>query len=213
LILAEQHAGISASDVNGWLPRQPDWPKPGEWVRERLVHVATDLQLITGADAVIAKYEGLLIPETDRALVHTDVGFHNMAIDPASLKVCGLFDYEGAAWADRHHDFRYLIFDLAKLGRFEVLDAAISVYEAALNRRIERRRIFLYNAACAITFLADRAGTGPEERPCGRTLAEDLRWRNARLQQRWILGWELGRARSRLSMDAFRGSTGIPPVE
>ena len=29
--------------------------------------------------------------------------------------------------------------------------------------------------------------------------------RNARLQQRWILGWELGRARSRLSMDAFRG--------
>ncbi len=140
------------------------------------MHVATDLQLITGADAVIAKYEGLLIPETDRALVHTDVGFHNMAIDPASLKVCGLFDYEGAAWADRHHDFRYLIFDLAKLGRFEVLDAAISVYEAALNRRIERRRIFLYNAACAITFLADRAGTGPEERPCGRTLAEDLRW-------------------------------------
>jgi hypothetical protein len=26
--------------------------------------------------------------------------------------VHGLFDYEGAAWADRHHDFRYLAFDL-----------------------------------------------------------------------------------------------------
>jgi hypothetical protein len=50
------------------------------------------------------------------------------------------------------------------------------VYEAALNRRIERRRVFLYNAACAVAFLAQRASTGPEDRPCGRTLAEDLRW-------------------------------------
>jgi hypothetical protein len=115
----------------------------------------------------------MLIPEADRALVHTDVGFHNMAIDEKSLTVRGLFDYDGAAWADRHHDFRYLIFEL---GRFELLDAAISVYEGVLKRRIERSRILLYNAACAITFLADRAGTGPDERPCGRTLAEDLRW-------------------------------------
>jgi len=96
-----------------------------------------------------------------------------MAIDPISSRVLGLFDYEGAAWADRHHDFRYLIFDL---GRFELLDAAISAYESAIHHRIERRRIFLYNAACAFTFLADRTGTGPEQCPCGRTLAEDLRW-------------------------------------
>jgi aminoglycoside phosphotransferase (APT) family kinase protein len=130
-------------------------------------------QLIADADAVIAKYEGLSIPETDRALVHSDVAFHNMAIDATSLKVHGLFDYADAAWADRHHDFRYLIFDL---DRCELLDAAISGYESALNRRIERERVFLYNAACAIAFLAHRAGTGPEDRPCGRTLAEDLRW-------------------------------------
>ena len=135
--------------------------------------MATDPQLIGGADAVLSRYEDLVIPEADRALVHTDVGFHNLAIDPTTLKVCGLFDYEGAAWADRHHDFRYLVFDRS---RFELLDAAVSVYEAALNLRIDRRRVFLYNAACAITFLADRAGTGPEDRPCGRTLDEDVRW-------------------------------------
>src|SRR2546427_4524466 len=34
-------------------------------------------------------------------------GFHNLAIDATSLAVSGLFDYDGAAWADRHHDFRY----------------------------------------------------------------------------------------------------------
>jgi hypothetical protein len=114
-----------------------------------------------------------VIPDADRALVHTDVGFHNMAIDAISLEVRGLFDYEGAAWADCHHDFRYLLYDFDRL---EILNAAISVYEAAANRRIERGRVFLYNAACAITFLANRAGTRPEDRTCGRSLAEDLQW-------------------------------------
>jgi aminoglycoside phosphotransferase (APT) family kinase protein len=172
-ILADQHAGVHASDVAGWLPLQPRWPKPAEWIRERLVRVTADPQLAASADAVLSRYEGLLIPEADRALVHTDLGLHNMAFDPATLKVCGLFDYECAAWADRHHDFRYLVFDY---GRYELLDAAISVYEATLNRSIDRRRVFLYNAACALTYLADRAGTGPQDRPCGRTLAEDERW-------------------------------------
>ena len=172
-ILAEQHASIDASDVAGWLPRELKWPKPGKWIRERLASVTPDPQLIAGAGAVIARYEGLLVPEDDRALVHTDVGFHNLGFEPASFEVCGIFDYEAAAWADRHHDFRYLIFDL---DNFELLDAAVSVYEAALNRRIARNRIFLYNAACAITFLAYRAGTEPQDRSCGRTLTEDVRW-------------------------------------
>ena len=39
-----------------------------------------------------------------------------------------------------------------------------------------RERVLLYNAACALTFLAARVDTRPEERPCGRTLVEDLRW-------------------------------------
>jgi aminoglycoside phosphotransferase (APT) family kinase protein len=172
-ILADQHGGVHASDVAGWLPLQPGWPKPPQWIRERLVRVTADPLLIAGADAVLSRYEGLWIPEADRALVHTDLGLHNIAVDPATLRVWGLFDYECAAWADRHHDFRYLVFDY---GRYELLDAAISAYEAALNRSIDRKRVFLYNAACALTYLADRAGTGPEERPCGRTLAEDIRW-------------------------------------
>jgi hypothetical protein len=50
-----------------------------------------------------------------------------MAIDAASLKVYGLFDYSDAAWADHHHDFRYLIFDL---DRCELLNATVSCYAA-----------------------------------------------------------------------------------
>ena len=85
----------------------------------------------------------------------------------------GIFDYEGAAWADRHHDFRYLVFDF---DRYELLDAARAVYEPAVGRAIRRERALLYNAACAVTFLAYRAGHAPGERWCGRTLAEDLEW-------------------------------------
>jgi hypothetical protein len=85
----------------------------------------------------------------------------------------GVFDYGDAAWADRHHDFRYLVFDEK---RPEALDAALELYEPALGRPLRRDRIRLYNAVCAVSFLAFRVGTPPEQRSCGRTLAEDLSW-------------------------------------
>ena len=172
-ILAEQHLRIVAADVDGWLPRRPDWPEPRAWVCERLSSVVNDPELIATAEAVMEAYESVYVSEADRALVHTDVGFHNLGIDPTSHTVQGIFDYEGAAWADRHHDFRYLVLDL---DRYELLDAAVSVYEPMVGYRIKRGRVLLYNAACAVTFLAYRAGTRPEDRSCGRTLAEDVRW-------------------------------------
>jgi hypothetical protein len=172
-MLAEQHSRISGADVAGWLPRQPAWPQPREWVCERLSSVVDDPGLIARAEAVMDAHESVPVSEADRAFVHTDIGFHNLGIDPESHTVHGIFDYEGAAWADRHHDFRYLVFDL---DRYELLEAALSVYEPVVGQRIRRDRVLLYNAACAVTFLADRAGTEPEERSSGRTLAEDLRW-------------------------------------
>ena len=132
-----------------------------------------DAELIARAVAVIDAYENVEVLDRDRALVHTDLGFHNLGIDLDARVVHGIFDYEGAAWADPHHDFRYLVFDL---DRHELLEAALAVYEPRTGRRIDRDRVLLYNAACAVTFLAYRAGTNPEDRSCGRTLAEDLKW-------------------------------------
>jgi aminoglycoside phosphotransferase (APT) family kinase protein len=172
-ILAEQHSKITVTDVSPWLPRQPSWPEPREWVRERLPRVVDNAGLISRADAVMAAYDQVAVDEADLVLVHTDVGFHNLAIDPESHAVNGIFDYEGAAWADRHHDFRYLVF---AFDRYELFEAASSAYEAVVGRPIHRDRVFLYNAACAITFLAFRVGIEAEECWCGRTLAEDLQW-------------------------------------
>jgi phosphotransferase family enzyme len=173
-ILAEQHSRIAAADVAAWLPHRPSWPEPRDWVRERLATVIVgDAELRARADAVLSAYESVAVAAVDRALVHADVGFHNLAIDAESYAVAGVFDYEGAAWADRHHDFRYLVLDYL---RYDLLDAARAAYEPAAQRTIDRERVVLYNAACAVTFLAFRAGHAAEERWCGRTLEEDLRW-------------------------------------
>jgi hypothetical protein len=68
---------------------------------------------------------------------------------------------------------RYLLFDV---DREDMLDAALEVYELGTGQQISRDRVRLYNAACAICYLAFRMGTSPDQRSCGRTLAEDLRW-------------------------------------
>jgi hypothetical protein len=172
-ILAQQHARISKTDVAGWLPLRVPWPEAGAAIRERIPRVIDDKDLIRTLGEVVDLYEATVVDPGDRALVHGDVGLHNLALDPDTDTVNGIFDYDSAAWADRHHDFRYLLFDV---DCEDMLNAALEVYEPAVGRRLDRDRIRLYNAACATSYLAFRVGTPPEEKSCGRTLAEDLRW-------------------------------------
>jgi hypothetical protein len=172
-ILVEQHTRIGEADVAGWLPQRASWPLAGDWIRERLPLVVDDDGFLRAMADVIERYEAVAIRADDRVLIHGDVGLHNLALDPESDTVNGIFDYDSAAWTDRHHDFRYLLFDV---GREDMLDAALRVYESATGRPIDRNRVRLYNAACAISFLAFRAGTPADEKSCGRTLGEDVRW-------------------------------------
>jgi len=172
-VLAEQHARVSRADVEGWLPDAVPWPEPLAWMRARLPDVVDDRGLLAGMERALRRYEGQEVAAGDLVLVHGDLGFHNVAVDPVTDELLGVFDYEGAAWADRHHDFRYLVFDH---DGEDVLDGALESYEPATGVRIDRSRVRLYNAACAISFLAFRRGVPPDARSCGRTLAEDLRW-------------------------------------
>lgn len=173
LVLAEQHGRIARRDVAGWLRDRVPWPEPAGWIRERLPEVTGDASLLARIDRVLDSLEALLVPEGDRALVHGDLGVHNIAIDPATGDLQGVFDYDGAAWDDRHHDFRYFVFDH---DGEDLLEAAIAAYEPAVGRGIDRRRVRLYNAASAICYLAYRRGVAADVRHCGRTLAEDLAW-------------------------------------
>jgi hypothetical protein len=172
-MLAEQHSRIGEAEVAGWLRQRTVWPETADWIRERLPQVVNDRAFIRAMEEVIECCEAVVVCANDRALVHGDVGLHNLAVDPESDAVNGIFDYDGAAWADRHHDFRYLLFDVE---REDMLDAALEIYEPAVGRAVDRDRIRLYNAACAVSFLAFRAGIPPEQKSAGRTLAEDVRW-------------------------------------
>ena len=172
-ILIEQHTQIQAQQTEGWLPSTVSWPEPPTWIRDRLPRVIQEVGLLREIETILGEYERLQVEAVDCVLVHSDIGLHNLAFDPDTLTVQGIFDYDGAAWADRHHDFRYLVFDF---DRSEVLESALAIYEPAIGVRLSRQRIYLYNAVCAFSFLAYRLGTPEDEKSCGQTLAQDLRW-------------------------------------
>jgi len=172
-ILVEQHTRIVEADVAGWLPERVAWPEPADWIEARLPEIIDDTALIAAINRALDAYEAVSIDPADRVLVHGDLGLHNLAIDPATDSVRGIFDYDGAAWADRHHDARYLV--LAIPGE-PVLEAALAVYEPAVECMLDRNRIWLYNAVCAASFLASRVGVPAEQKWCGRTLPEDIGW-------------------------------------
>jgi aminoglycoside phosphotransferase (APT) family kinase protein len=160
--------------VEGWLPRTLQWPAPLELVESRLAAVVPDRpDLAAAASEILARYHALPVAAGDHALVHTDLGLHNLAFEEDGISVAGVFDYDSAAWGDRHHDFRILIYDLERPG---LLAAAVESYERATGIALSPERILLYNAVVAFGYLADRLGSRPEERPCGRTLHEDLGW-------------------------------------
>ena len=173
-ILVQQHSRIHMEDTVGWLQRKLSWPAPWDTIESHLPDVVDDIDLLRDAGRLI---KTLRLDEdsntTDSVLVHGDLGLHNIAFDPETSKVEGVFDYETAAWADRHYDFRYLIFDRQE---DDLLNSALEVYEGDLGIQLDRQRIRRLNAACAVGFLAHRRGTPPEAHSCGRTLAEDVGW-------------------------------------
>jgi hypothetical protein len=172
--LAEQHTRIYKDDVAGWLPTELGWPSPRATIEAQLPLVIQDEALLARIDRVLNAYEASR-SWNDRALVHSDIGLHNLALDPKSGDVNGIFDYRDAAWVDRHFEFRYFVF-----GKVPdvLLDAIIRQYAEHTGVKLSRERVLLCNAALAISHLAYRAGKGPDEVVGGRNLAQDLGWTN-----------------------------------
>lgn len=169
-VLADQHR-VPIAELD-WLPRIPSWPEPIATIARDLPRVIDDRALIARALAHIESHEAEVAASTARVLTHGDFGLHNFAY-ASDGSLTGVFDYDGAAFLDRHHDFAYLVFDTENHALFE---AAVAAYTAARGQPIDPARVLRLNAAAAIGFLAWRASSGPEEKPAGRTLAEDLAW-------------------------------------
>ena len=160
------------------LPRKASWPESRSWIEERLPRVTDDKLLIEHILILIDRVEALDAYGQDQVLAHTDIGLHNVVFDPASLQPIGLIDFEAAAWVDRHYDFRYMILDYRTSF---LLDAAMETYQAVSGIHLNRDRIYLFNAASACSFLANRADVDPDTLYYGRTLQEDLFWTRSAL--------------------------------
>ncbi|WP_055046080.1 phosphotransferase family protein [Devosia sp. A16] len=171
-LLADQHLSPPRAELGDWLLPRPGWPPPVADIAADLPRVTGDRGLIDAALALLARHEAAEQEIGGRVLAHTDFGFHNMVVTSDGA-VAGVFDYDEAALTDRHYDFRYLLLDDPD---DRLLLTAIEAYLAAGGQPIELARIHLLNAASAVAFLAFRSDAGPDEKPAGRTLAEDLRW-------------------------------------
>lgn len=168
-ILAEQHTCVPPGLLEGWLPRVKIWPRPEDL--RRLPEIVQDANLLERIRLALERRAA--IRDDHPVLVHADLGLHNVVVDPDTLRVAGIIDYEGAMFGDRHEDFAFLVFQQQEE---PVLDGALSAYEPITGMTIDRDRVLLLNAVAAIGFLGFRYGHPPEEPWCGRTLEQDLAW-------------------------------------
>ncbi len=172
-MLAELHSALPREQVRALLPERAPWPPSSDWIRERLPRAVSDRTLIDEIGVLLTEYDALDVADSDRVPVHGDLGLHNVVFHPDSAEVVGIFDFDGAAFADRHLDLRYLELHPEQPA---LPEAAIAAYQAITGRILSRQRLLLHNAASAFGYLAYRVGHAPEERWCGRTLDEDLGW-------------------------------------
>jgi aminoglycoside phosphotransferase (APT) family kinase protein len=170
--LAQLHA-IPSSSVTDWLPTRPNWPEPLAWIRERLPKVIGQHALLPRLNALLRHYEALMDRQRDPVPAHTDLGLHNLVVDPETFAPRGIIDFDASAYVDRHMDFRYCVLDVED---FTFFDHALKSYGHATGVMLERRTIFLHNALSACCYLANRLGQPADEPWCGRTLAEDMAW-------------------------------------
>lgn len=178
--LAEVHA-IPAQSVNGWLPARPSWPEPLARMRENLPQVlGAQHPLLPRLNALLRHYEALIDRQHDPVPAHTDLGLHNLVVDPESGMPRGIIDFDAAAYVDRHLDFRYCVLDSHDTS---LLDRALKSYFDATGRTLETKKIHLHNALSACSYLASRVGHEASERWCGRTLVEDSAWVDAALKR------------------------------
>lgn len=172
-ILADQHSNIPTGELGDWLQSLPDWPRAEDL--PHLPEVVRDRALLARIDRALAMRNSIFQEPGQRVLTHSDLGFHNIAFAPGSFDVVGVFDYDGAAFSDRHIDFNKMSLHCPD-GSEPLLEAATDSYEQLTGIRIDRDRVRLLNATEAIGFLGYRFGHAPHEEWCGRTLAQDLEW-------------------------------------
>lgn len=170
-VLAELHGALDPDELRSLAPpmREDAYPLAESRLREVVPSLPAEIRTL--ADAALDRYAAL--PPDDHVLVHNDVATHNLAFDPTTHRVVGVFDFEEAARADRHRDFKYL----PSYGP-RITERVLARYCERTGVVISVERMRLLHVATALSFWAWRE--------CDPDAHDSLSGRDRELALAWI---------------------------
>ena len=155
--LAELHHALTEEEAEEIGPAYIDVLPEGAVLRARLEDKLPDPITAKVLDRVLDLYGDGQLRAQDIALVHGDLWGGNMAVDPETGTLLGLFDFDDSGLADRHVDFMYF----HSFGD-DFACRALAAYTATSGRDASWERIATYHAVAAFAALADIRGKGED---------------------------------------------------
>lgn len=180
-ILGELHSIFHETEAQT-LGTHPIFWVPLDVIREKLARYLPDEYLKAQIYCLIDKINDIEVSKEDLVFLHGDFGVHNMALNPESLELNGIFDFEEASFGDRHWDLKYL-YSYSET----FISNLLHEYQEVTGVTLSKDKLVLYHALTATAFLANRIDQPAGDYICGRTLEQDLRWTNEAVRRAWSI--------------------------
>jgi aminoglycoside phosphotransferase len=153
--LAQLHGALTRTEAEEFGPANIDTLPTADALRARLEGKLPDPTTANTFDRLLDLYRAYEPGEDDLVFAHGDLWGGNMAIDPDTGALKGLFDLDDAGLADRHVDFMYFhSFGDAFARR------ALASYAAKGGGSASWEQVAIYHAVAAFAALADIRGKG-----------------------------------------------------
>lgn len=166
--LAELHGSVTPAEVEALgVPMGEPLSLAVADLHRRLAGCLPEPALAPALDAVLERCAALGEEEgAGRVLIHGDPCAANLVIDPEAGRLVGMFDFEYAAWADRHEDF----YSLHSFGD-AFTERALDAYAAVSGVRPSIQWAALHHVYAAFYALAGALAAGDPGK-----VADQLRW-------------------------------------
>lgn len=155
--LAELHHALTNEEAEEIGPAYIDVLPESVVLRARLEGKLPDAHTAKALDRLLDLYGNGEPRAQDFVLVHGDLWGGNMAVDPETGALRGLFDFDDSGLADRHIDFIYFHSFGDDFAR-----RALSAYRDHSGRDASWERVATYHAIAAFAALADMRGKGED---------------------------------------------------
>lgn len=155
--LAQLHRALTREETAEFGPANIDTLPAADVLRTRLDGKLPNPTAASAFDRLLDLYRAYAPSDDDLVLAHGDLWGGNMAVDPDTGALKGLFDLDDAGLADRHVDFMYFHSFSDTFTR-----RALAAYTAEGGKPIRWKQVAVYHAVAAFEALADIRGKGDD---------------------------------------------------